>query len=255
MSKNDEVILLDFWASPFAMRVKIALAEKGIKFEAREEDIMAGKSELLLNSNPLHKKVPVLLHYGKPICESAIIVSYIDEVWPFPALLPTCYYARAQARFWADFVDKKVGFHPYYSETFLNLLPTCYYARTQARFWADFVDKKLFDGGCGIWRNNGDALELGKKEFIEILQVLEGALGGDFFGGDNFGFVDTIAIPHASWFYAYEQFGGFKVEDACPKLSAWIERCLKRDSVAKSLPDPSKVYEFLCMFRKMNGLD
>ncbi|KAK9088915.1 hypothetical protein Scep_027997 [Stephania cephalantha] len=220
MSKNDEVILLDFWASPFAMRVKIALAEKGIKFEAREEDIMAGKSELLLNSNPLHKKVPVLLHYGKPICESAIIVSYIDEVWPFPAMLPTCYYARAQAR-----------------------------------FWADFVDKKLFDGGCGIWRNNGDALELGKKEFIEILQVLEGALGGDFFGGDNFGFVDTIAIPHASWFYAYEQFGGFKVEDVCPKLSAWIKRCLKRDSVAKSLPDPSKVYEFLCMFRKMNGLD
>ena len=32
----DEVVLLDFWPSVFRMRVKIALAEKGIKYEYKE---------------------------------------------------------------------------------------------------------------------------------------------------------------------------------------------------------------------------
>ena len=32
---EDKLVLLDFWA----MRVKIALAEKGIKYESKEEDL------------------------------------------------------------------------------------------------------------------------------------------------------------------------------------------------------------------------
>ncbi|CAL5403222.1 unnamed protein product [Camellia sinensis] len=103
----DEVILLDFWVSPFATRVKIALAEKGVEYESREED-RSNKSPLLLKMNPVHKQVPVLIHNGKPVCESLIIVQYIDEVWNHKSpLLPCDPHQRAQARFWADFVDKK----------------------------------------------------------------------------------------------------------------------------------------------------
>lgn len=89
-------------------RVKIAQGGKRcVALEDRAENLFGGKSELLLKSNP-HQKVPVLLHDGKPICESTIIVGYIDEAWPTEPLLPTCPYARAHARFWADFIDKKV---------------------------------------------------------------------------------------------------------------------------------------------------
>lgn len=109
MSKED-LLLLDFWVSPFCMRVKIALAEKGLNYESKEEDLFGGKSELLLKSNPVYQKVPVLLHNGKPLNESAIIVGYIDEKWPSPPLLPACAYGRSQARFWADYIDKKVRF-------------------------------------------------------------------------------------------------------------------------------------------------
>lgn len=109
MTKNG-LLVLDFWGSPFCMRVKIALAEKGVAFESQEEDLFGGKSELLLTSNPVYEKVPVLLHNDKPTVESTNIVTYIDETWASPPLLPACAYGRARARFWAHYVDEKVNF-------------------------------------------------------------------------------------------------------------------------------------------------
>lgn len=101
-----EVVLLDLWVSPFGQRCRIALAEKGVAYEYSEQNLVE-KSELLLKSNPVHKKIPVLLHAGKPVSESLVILHYIDEAWPEAApLLPADPYARAQARFWADYVDK-----------------------------------------------------------------------------------------------------------------------------------------------------
>lgn len=107
---GDEVTVLDLWSSPFAMRVRIALAEKGIEYESKEEDL-SNKSDLLLKMNPIHKQIPVLIHNGRPVCESLNIVQYIDEVWKDKSpLLPHSHpYDRAIARFWADFVDKKVN--------------------------------------------------------------------------------------------------------------------------------------------------
>ena len=106
----DEIVLLSTWPSMFGTRVRVALAEKGLKYEYKEEDLW-NKSPLLLMMNPVHKKIPVLIHNGKPISESMIIVEYIDEVWNHKSpLLPTDPYQRAQARFWADYVDKKVSF-------------------------------------------------------------------------------------------------------------------------------------------------
>lgn len=108
MPTDEQLLLLDLWVSPFSTRVKIALAEKGLSYETQEEDVLGGKSDLLLKSNPLYAKVPVLLHNGKPVVESTNIVYYIDETWLSPQLLPACSYGKSRARFWADFIDKKV---------------------------------------------------------------------------------------------------------------------------------------------------
>ncbi|KAM3684409.1 hypothetical protein ACJW30_11G041100 [Castanea mollissima] len=90
------------------MRVRIALAEKGINYENKEQDLWH-KSPLLPQMNPVHKKIPVLIHNGKSVCEFLIIVQYIDEVWKEKSpLLPSNPCQRAHARFWANFVDKKV---------------------------------------------------------------------------------------------------------------------------------------------------
>ena len=104
----DEVILLDYWPSMFGVRTRIALEEKNIKFDYIEQDL-CNKSALLLEMNPVHKKIPVLIHNGKPVCESLIQVEYIDETWPREnPILPSDPYQRAQARFWGSFIDKMV---------------------------------------------------------------------------------------------------------------------------------------------------
>ncbi|CAI9087707.1 OLC1v1021850C1 [Oldenlandia corymbosa var. corymbosa] len=219
---GDEVILLDLKVSMFGMRVRVALAEKGIEYEYREENL-AQKSQLLLEMNPIHKKLPVLIHKGNPIVESLVIVQYIDEVWR----------------------DKKP-----------LLMPSEPYQRAQARFWGDFITKKVYEVGRRVWVTKGEQQEKAKKELIEILKTLEGELGDKaYFGGEEFGFVDVALISFYPWFHAYETCADFKVEAECPKLVEWGKRCMARESVAKSTADPQEVYEFVQSMKLVVGID
>ena len=99
------------WSSTFALRIVWALEIKGIEYEAVFEDL-SNKSPLLLQYNPVHKKIPILVHNGRPIVESFVILEYIDETWKQAPLLPEDPYERAMARFWAKFGEDKVDLRP-----------------------------------------------------------------------------------------------------------------------------------------------
>ncbi|KAL4588848.1 hypothetical protein LXL04_001745 [Taraxacum kok-saghyz] len=223
MAKQEEVILLDFWGSMYGMRVRIALAEKGVSYEYKDEDLR-NKSHLLLDMNPVHKKIPVLIHNGQPICESNIILEYIDEKWKDKSpLLPCDAHGKARARFWADFIDKKV---------FQNIRTLLYTPK-------------------------GEKHEAARKDLIDSLKVIEEELGDKpYFGGESFGYVDVCLIPFYTRFHAYETYGELNIEQECPKLIVWAKICIqKHESVSNVLPESLKIHGLVQQLRKIRGVD
>ncbi|RVW78693.1 Glutathione transferase GST 23 [Vitis vinifera] len=182
--QEEQVKLLGIWVSPFVKRVEWALKFKGIEYEYVEEDL-TNKSSLLLTSNPVHQKVPVLLHNGNPIVESLVIIEYIDENWKQNPILPQDPHERAKARFWANFIEQKI------TEATRTALVT-----------------------------EGEQQEKVVKELKEAMEVLEGEAAAKlndktlFFGGKNgLGYVDIVLGWICNWVEVIEEVGGFKVLD------------------------------------------
>lgn len=112
---------------------------------------------------------------------------------------------------------------------------------------------QIYSTGRLVWGATGEVQEAAKMELINCFKTLEGELGDKaYFGGDNkFGLVDVSLIPLYSWFYALETSANFSIVEECPKLVAWAKRCMQRESVSKSLPDPYKLYGYMLPKRKI----
>jgi len=82
---------------PYAARARIVLAEKGIEFETVEIDL-SDRPAWLYEKNPTGR-VPVIEEDGgDPLPESAVIMEFLEERYPEPALLPPDPADRAAAR-------------------------------------------------------------------------------------------------------------------------------------------------------------
>ncbi|CAN6294512.1 unnamed protein product [Urochloa humidicola] len=210
--------LLGAWASPYVLRVKLALAFKGLSYEDVEEDLR-NKSELLLSSNPVHQKVPVFIHHGKPICESQIIVQYIDEAF--------------------------VGTGP-------SLLPADPYERAISRFWAAYVDDKFFASWLQSFRGKTEEEKAeGLKQTLAAVEHMEPAFkeiskGKPFFGGDSVGNLDVTLGSLVAWVHAGDKLTGFRLFDTTrsPLLNAWVDRFRTLDAAKEVLPDADRLVDF-----------
>jgi glutathione S-transferase len=105
--------LYDAARCPFCARVRIVLAEKQVPYETVEIDL-ANRPAWLYEKNPLGK-VPVLEEDTMVLPESAVIMEYLEERYPEPALLPADAAARALERlrifrFDQDFGDEYYAF-------------------------------------------------------------------------------------------------------------------------------------------------
>ncbi|KAK8993227.1 hypothetical protein V6N11_033330 [Hibiscus sabdariffa] len=216
---DGNVKVLGAWPSPFVMRVRVALHLKSVDYDNIEENLLEAKSELLLKSNPLHKKVPVLIHGDKFVCESLIIVQYIDELWcSAPSILPSDPYDRAESRFWAAY------FFPALRRVLLG--PT-------------EEDQKA-----------------AMAEVLEGVVLLEEAFkrlskGKAFFGGDNVGYVDLAAGSLLAWIQVIEKFTETKLlsEDKTPSLVTWADCFSSHAAVKDVFPDTDKLADFGMKFR------
>jgi glutathione S-transferase len=83
--------------SPYAARVRILAAAKGLKMEFLPPAGGSLKSAEFLAINPLGR-IPCLDHDGALIPESETICEYLEDAFPSPTLRPVDPEARARAR-------------------------------------------------------------------------------------------------------------------------------------------------------------
>jgi RNA polymerase-associated protein len=90
--------LYDAARCPYCARARIALAEKGVEFDALEIDL-SDRPQWIYEKNATGR-VPVVEEDAWILPESSVIMEYLEERYPEPPLLPADPADRALARVW-----------------------------------------------------------------------------------------------------------------------------------------------------------
>lgn len=198
------VTLYDHPLSPYGQKVKIALLEKDVPFEAVLPDgIGAGATvNEFLGASP-RGEVPALVEGDQVrVFDSTIILEYIEDRWPQPPMLPADPLERARVRMLEDAMD----------------------THYEAINWG-LAEIRFFG------RANGDlAATIEASAATQIAawyRWLTQQLGQrTWFNGDQFGWGDLSVVPLVN---ATVRFG-FPVAGA---LEEWLRRCNARASVTE----------------------
>ena len=198
--------LISFKLCPFVQRSVILLLEKGIDFDITYIDLQQ-PPEWFLAISPFGK-VPVLRCGDTVLFESAVINEYIDETRP-PSLHPVNPLLRAQNRAWIEFGGG------------LNIDIHGVIVATDAADFAAKCDKV-------------------KKELTRV----EDQLGtGPYLNGDTFSLADAAYAPTLMRLQLIKQLTGLNLMADTPKLQAWTDTLLARDSVLRSVvPDFTELF-------------
>ncbi|MEO0634372.1 MAG: maleylacetoacetate isomerase [Pseudomonadota bacterium] len=127
--------LYSYWRSTTAYRVRIALALKRVEAEIVPVDLLAGdqRTDPYVALNPI-KGVPTLvLDDGAVLTQSLAIMSYLDAVYPGPALVPADPVAAAQVQ--AAAMAVAIDIHPVNNLKVLNKLKDMGHSQDDCIAW------------------------------------------------------------------------------------------------------------------------
>lgn len=199
------VTLYEHPLSPYAQKVKIALLEKGVAFDAKIPDLFGGGDAKFRAANP-RREVPALVDGEVTVFDSTIILEYIEDRWPQPPLLPAGAAARARVRQIEEICDT-------------------YY---EAINWAIY-EVRVFQRASGALADQ--LLDRASQQTAGANAWLERQLGdAAWFNGAQFGWGDLAAAPVVS---AAAMSGNAPAEGS--KLADWLERVRARPSVATTV--------------------
>lgn len=156
--------LCGFAASNYHNKVKFALLEKGVPFE--EEIAWVGETDSA--ASPLGK-VPYLKTENGVMCESAVMLEYIEQRYPQNPLLPADPFAASKVRELALFLDLHLEL------VARNLYPEAFFGGKVS----DSVKEKV-----------GAQLEKNVAAFAKLVKF------APFVAGDTLTLADCAAVTH-----------------------------------------------------------
>ena len=171
--------LFTYFRSTSSYRVRIALALKGLEYQALPVNLLKGEQRDAdyVALNPQGRVPALRTDGGELLVQSPAIIEYLEEAYPQVPLLPTGAEARAKVRGVAAIIGCDV--HPLHNVSVLNQLRQLGHDEAQVNQW------------IAHWVSQG-------------LAAVEPLIGDeDFCFGDRPGLADVYLIPQL---YAAERF-------------------------------------------------
>lgn len=203
--------LISATPSPYARKVRIALAEKSIPFELITE-VPWDKTTATPKYNPLEKLPILLTQDGASIYKSRYILEWLEAKHPTPPLLPGDVDGKLAARHFEVLADGVCdAFVLYFFERMRE-------PEHQSAEWIARQRRKI-DGGL--------------RELSRLIGTREYAVGKQFGLGDIatatvLGYL-TVRYPDYDWRRHY------------PDLATYSDRMEQRPSLLNSKPIPQKI--------------
>ena len=202
------MLLYEHPLSSYAQKVKIALREKGLAFDVETpQAVGSGNSAGSFAAASLRLEVPALIDGDARIFDSTIILEYLEDKYPAPALLPRDPAARAEARMIEDVCDTL------YEAINWGLGEIGWFKRAEGRLAEEMKGKAA-------------------SQTRQLLDWLEGKLGDRTWFGGNFGWADLSVAPYLNRSVHY----GIGPAAGSP-LAAWHKRVCERPSVAATFKE------------------
>ncbi|HEY0436920.1 MAG TPA: glutathione S-transferase family protein [Phenylobacterium sp.] len=196
--------LYDHPLSPYGQKVKIALREKGLAFERLSPGGLGagGAAGEFAEANP-RAEVPTLVDGEVRVFDSTVILEYLEDRHPAPAMLPKDPAERARVRMLEEVMD--THFEPI--------------------SWG-ISELRWFKRAEG---EQAQAIEAAAaRQFAGFHAWLERQLGArDWFNGEAFGWGDLAVVP-----FLNGAAGQGHPPPEGSKLAAWLARANARPSVA-----------------------
>jgi glutathione S-transferase/GST-like protein len=228
----------------------IVLHEKGIPFRSRYVDLLQFEqlSDAFIALNP-RGQVPVLVHDGRVLTETTLILEYLDAVFPNPPLAPASSADRYAMHVWTKWADEYVapavsliGWH----ERMRPLLRNRDVAAIKARTSALPPDRQAVLDAALNDTGSDDDLARARTSLRVVVRRLENTLAESLWlAGDHYSLADIALFPLAMSLPGLVPTLVSSV--TTPHLLEWLRKVRARDAVRAALdrartPDPTRVF-------------
>lgn len=214
--------------STCSQRVRYALHAKGIAFEERRLDLFSGdqlKPEYLaINPNGV---VPALVHDGRPVIDSAVILEYLEDIHPDRApMRPSDPYEVARLRAIMRFIDEVPAPAIRVPSYNLAFLPH-FQAMTEAEFEALCDSKPLRReflkrmGRSGFPQAEMDEALGRLSRAVERMASWLDQSGGPWIMGESLGLADVMIMPVI---VRMDDINLHRLWDRQPGIGRWLDR-------------------------------
>lgn len=202
--------IIGSYLSPYVRKVLVVLHLKGLAYEIDPIIPFLG-DERFAALSPL-RRIPVLIDDALTLSDSSVILQYLEDRYPQPALYPANVADRARARWLEEYADTRMG------DVFI---------------WQLFNQVAI---NPYVWGKKPDEAALAKtlaEEIPQVLDFLEAQLPQQ---GFVFGSLSIADISIAA-FFRNAAFARFRIDAArWPLTAAFVERVLSVEAFSHLKP-------------------